>query len=150
MRVSCGHTDRYEDGHCRPCTLARRKRTRKPRAKYAWKKTLRGRVAAMMHGMRKRSKQKGFPAPTVDSVWLYEKLRTGVCELSGLPFATWSKETTAFIPSIDRIDPARGYTPDNCRMVVWALNAAFADWGEETFRLVARAWLARRPGCDLV
>lgn len=104
----------------------------------------------MLHSARKRSKEKGFPAPTLTAAWLYEKLRVGVCEVSGLPFATWSKETTAWIPSIDRVDSSLPYTQENCRVVLWALNAAFAEWGEDEFRLIARAWLNRRPGCDLI
>lgn len=27
-------------------------------------------------------------------------------------------------PSLDRIDPLQGYTPENCRLVVWMYNAA--------------------------
>lgn len=109
-----------------------------------------GRVRVMLHSARKRSKEKGFPTPTLTAAWLRERLERGTCELSGLPFAVWSKTTTAFVPSIDRIDCTKPYTEDNCRVIVWALNAAFAEWGEDEFRLVARAWLARRPGCDLI
>lgn len=104
----------------------------------------------MLHSARKRSRQKGFPAPTITAAWLREKLKGGVCELSGLPFETHASCTTAFIPSIDRIESSKPYTPENCRVVVWALNAAFAEWGEDTFRRIAKAWLAQRPGCDLI
>lgn len=51
---------------------------------------------------------------------------TGFCELTGIAFSM--KEPgkpgpKTFSPSIDRIDPAKGYVPENCRFVLWAVNA---------------------------
>ena len=35
-----------------------------------------------------------------------------------------------FVPSIDRIDSTRGYTPDNCRIVCSITNIAMNAWGD--------------------
>lgn len=75
--------------------------------------------------------------------WIEQRLAAGVCELSGLPF-TSRGEKGPRAPSIDRRDAARGYTQDNCRVIVWALNAAFNDWGQEATEEVWRAYLQRK------
>ncbi|KKM65656.1 hypothetical protein LCGC14_1489090 [marine sediment metagenome] len=38
---------------------------------------------------------------------------------------------------------SKGYTEDNCRVILWALNAAFGSWGEAVFRDISLAWLER-------
>jgi hypothetical protein len=51
------------------------------------------------------------------------------------------------MPSIDRIDSSKGYTPDNCRVVLWIINQAKNDISEDDFqaalRQVAEAMLER-------
>lgn len=70
---------------------------------------------------------------------------TGRCELTGLPFNMTASPLRAWnSPSIDRIDPKLGYTIDNVRFIVWALNSALQDWGEEVLELVTAAWLYQR------
>lgn len=44
-----------------------------------------------------------------------------------------------FRPSIDRIDSTKGYTPENCRIVCFAVNAGLNAWGDEAFLKIARA-----------
>lgn len=68
------------------------------------------------------------------------------CELTGLPFnferrgkgGKWDS------PSIDRIIPEKGYVLSNIRVILYCLNAAFNNWGEDQFEIVARAWLAKK------
>lgn len=46
------------------------------------------------------------------------------CEVTGLVFRqNKSRGPWPFSPSIDRINNRKGYTPDNCRFVIWGVNA---------------------------
>lgn len=82
---------------------------------------------------------------TLTLEWVEQKL-AGVCEVTGLPFV-FDQGRHAFMPSIDRIDSSKGHTPENCRAVLWIINAAKNDLGEDAFqsalRQVAEAMLER-------
>jgi hypothetical protein len=62
------------------------------------------------------------------------------CAVTGVDF---SLERIAgkrpYAPSIDRIDCAKGYTLDNCRMVCVAANIAMNVWGPEILRKLAES-----------
>lgn len=62
--------------------------------------------------------------------WARERWN-GRCELTGIPFRVSKKHRTAFSGSIDRIDSRRGYTPDNCRFILWGLNLIKANGTDE-------------------
>lgn len=66
----------------------------------------------------------------------------GTCQLTGLPFdlespAAWNS------PSLDRIEPDKGYTWGNVRVICHAMNCALGTWGEDVLRRVIGAWLDR-------
>ncbi len=44
-----------------------------------------------------------------------------------------------FSPSIDRIDSSKGYTPDNCQFVLWAINVFKGDGTLEEMYEIATA-----------
>jgi hypothetical protein len=74
---------------------------------------------------------------------LQGRIDAGLCEMSGFPFnldggRTWDS------PSFDRINPTKGYTIDNIRVVCHAVNGAMGDWGEAKMLEIARSILARR------
>ena len=52
-----------------------------------------------------------------------EKTWTGRCAITNIPFVLRSSSITAFSPSIDRKDNAKGYTQGNCRWVLFGVNA---------------------------
>jgi hypothetical protein len=113
------------------------------------------RMLAIIHAARSRARRfkRGNPRGQYDLddhlPDLSKRFATGRCELTGLPFdLTVRKARRWNSPSIDRIDAARGYTHDNVRFVVWALNAALSDWGERVFHLIATAWLYKRAEAD--
>ena len=66
----------------------------------------------------------------------------GRCAVTGIPFTlksngkNWRREP--YRPSLDRIDSARGYEPDNCRIVCVAVNTALNEWGDEVFWTIVR------------
>ena len=78
----------------------------------------------------------------LDTEWLITRLEHGHCEMTGLPFVLDSPTDCAihpFTPSVDKIVPALGYTKENCRVVVFAVNAAKQDWSDDTLLAVADA-----------
>ena len=89
-----------------------------------------------------RAKQKGWDFD-LDKEWVEERLANGLCEVSNIPF-----EVTAhspWRPSIDRKDSSKGYTRDNCRLVVWQFNLAKGDKDDEVVLRLARAITAANP-----
>lgn len=74
------------------------------------------------------------------------------CALTGIEFYskhTSSGKTNPFAPSLDRIDPKKGYTTDNVRIVILAVNLMLLDWGPEIFEQVAnsfRYWKRHKTG----
>ena len=62
--------------------------------------------------------------------WFKERLDSGICELSGMPFDMEGKRSRNS-PSVDRINPMGSYTKDNCRLVLWSVNRALSNYGQE-------------------
>lgn len=77
--------------------------------------------------------------------WLLHKLENGKCEVTGMPFHIQSyKENPGFdkhpyTPSVDKIDPDKGYTTDNCRLVVWVYNRAKGKYSDSIVLEMAKA-----------
>ena len=82
----------------------------------------------------------------LDREWLKPKLDAGVCEVTGLPYqsvAPGKHRTHPYAPSLDRIVAGGPYTKDNVRLVLFAVNRAMSDWGEEVLLTIARALVAK-------
>jgi hypothetical protein len=95
---------------------------------------------------RARAEKKGLSFNLTDD-WIANKIASGVCEITGIAFdyrrptRGWRKNP--FTPSVDRISSDLGYTKDNCRLVLTAVNIALGQWGDEVFAVIARAYVAR-------
>jgi len=74
----------------------------------------------------------------INSEWLEPKLRNGVCEVTGIPFTLDGKHGP-FMPSLDRIDPKKGYTKDNVQVVILMHNSARMYWGDTPLVTYARS-----------
>jgi hypothetical protein len=67
---------------------------------------------------------------------------TGKCALTGIDFICRNGKTNPFSPSIDRIDPAKGYTPENSRFILFRLNALkSSDTDDANALLIAEAFV---------
>lgn len=94
------------------------------------------------------AEQRGFPFElTMDELMQIGERSKWRCALTKLAFSLNKKEGCKFrpfAPSLDRIDSAKGYTLENCRLVCFAVNAAMNEWGESVFKVVAAAYCGRR------
>lgn len=84
----------------------------------------------------------------LDWDWLSEEYAAqgGRCALTGVEFVFDKPQKgyrRPFAPSIDRIDPRKGYVKSNCRIVCAALNIAINDWGEDVFAALAYGYIKR-------
>lgn len=143
-----GHSGiRYRSNHaCVDCSAAFLKTEQSKEYQRKWYRgkanNQNGRARTLLSSAKSRAAKKGY-AMDLTVEWIEERLQRGVCELSGLPFnmeATGS--FTSRSPTIDRRDASQGYTQDNCRLVLWALNTALGNWGEDELRSIVQAWLA--------
>lgn len=81
---------------------------------------------------------------TITREWA-EARWTGHCEFTGIAFVLDIKGH-AFAPSIDRVDSAKGYTPENSRFVVHAFNLWKREFRDDVLLEMAKAIVARfRP-----
>jgi hypothetical protein len=105
---------------------------------------MRFRARELVRAIGKRCRSAGLPFD-LDIDWLTGRLESGRCELTGLEFDTVvsRKRGGPFSPSVDRIVPSAGYTKSNCRVVIFAVNAALSDWGLGVFIPIAEALVAR-------
>ena len=90
------------------------------------------RAQIILAACRGRSKQRGLQCDLTRE-WIQTRIEHGKCELSEVAFVLPLREDgrpDPHAPSIDRIDNKKGYTQDNCRMILWCLNKALGEWGE--------------------
>lgn len=136
-------------GWCKECRKANERDRRADamlverfHVKYETDMRFRARELLRAIGKRARAERVGFD---LDLEWLVPRLERGQCELTGLLFnySVASRRRNAFTPSIDRIQAGGGYTKDNCRVILYALNSALGDWGIEAFLPIAEALVAR-------
>lgn len=102
------------------------------RQAYPWERLLRA--------ASDRARAKGLPF-TLTEEWATTRW-TGRCEISGISFVvknTGEPGPKFFSPSIDQIEAKAGYTPENCRFVLWAVNALKHDGSDEDMILVAKS-----------
>ena len=99
---------------------------------HEYKRTTWGRAITLHGNARKRSKKRGVEV-YITVEWIEEHLKRGTCELTGIPFSFepppegYTRRQDA--PSLDRIDKTKPYTPENTRVILWAVNCALAEYG---------------------
>lgn len=88
--------------------------------------SIKGRITALRADIQRRAKRRELDFD-LDRDWFRERLERGLCEVTAIEFVFHGEEGTSrrtnpCSPSVDRIDPRRGYTKDNCRMTLLAFN----------------------------
>lgn len=78
---------------------------------------------------KRRARVKNLP---FDLDWrdIQTRIERGFCELSGLPFDL-STPKSPHAPSLDQITANQGYTKNNVRVVLYAVNMMMGTWGLE-------------------
>lgn len=98
----------------------------------------------LLYAAEGRAKKRGIPF-TLTPEWA-EANWTGKCETSGLDFfISTGVRRGCFSPSIDQIEPKKGYTPENSRFVLWAINAMKDVGSYEDVILIAKAIALKHP-----
>lgn len=101
------------------------------------------RARVMRQGVKDEAKRKGVEFD-LSLEWFEARLKAGVCELSGLRFDFERGGHKPNAPSVDRVAPGSHYTEANCRMILYSINVALHNWGEDYVLNVFRHVLARR------
>lgn len=79
---------------------------------------------------------------TITYEWLQQQAQNDTCSATGIKFNyDTTKVRNPFGPSIDRINISKGYTPENCRLVIWAFNAGLGHYTEQDLYTVCKAYL---------
>lgn len=104
------------------------------------------RLAYLMHRRAKYRAQARGVAFTLTIVDVEDMLAAtrGRCSVTGIPFdyaSLGDRFKRPWAPSLDRIRPALGYTPLNCRVVCTAANLAMHVWGEDVLRRLAESYV---------
>jgi len=118
----------------------------------AYRNTLVGRANAMFNTTLKGAKQRNLEFDLPLS-WFKENLAIGVCHKTKLPFVLKPNESSfsvvsknqvrnPFAPSVERLDSSKGYTVDNCIMVVCIYNFAKGAFTEEALEIFCKAYLS--------
>ena len=102
-------------------------------------------LAKRVKNARARDKQKNRDGD-ITPEWAVQKMRDQgyTCAVTGISFfqppnARW--RVNPFNPSLDRIDPKKGYTTDNVRVVLFGVNMMILDWGDDVFFRIAEAYV---------
>lgn len=110
-----------------------------------------GRSLAMWYTLKKGAEKRGITFE-ITKDWILEKLNKGKCEVTGIPFVfqpefdsnsvkVKDQYRNPFSPSVDRIESAKGYTEDNCQVVVCIYNFAKGPFQQEALKVFCEAYL---------
>lgn len=97
---------------------------------------------ALVNVAKYRAKVKGIPFD-LDPAHVQARINAGCCELTGIRFDL-STPRAWNAPSLDQIIPSAGYTKDNVRVVLYALNVMANTWGHNRIVEIADAIVAKR------
>ena len=111
-----------------------------------YRSTPKAKIALLLRTAKLRSKKRNWDFDLTKD-WLSQKILDGKCEISNIPFnyiKTHKSYYNPFNPSIDRIDSRKGYTKDNCRIVLACINTGIGEWGLDTYLDVAEKAVANQ------
>jgi hypothetical protein len=137
------------DGYCSQCKKCVSKMSVKVRAKrkqrvLSKEQIIKEKLNRLFFSVRSRAVKRKLLF-TIDFVWLVEQFikQNGCCRLTNikLEFPEIGSPKNPYSPSIDQIIPGKGYSKENSRLVCTAINLGMNEFGTETFKLVAEAFI---------
>jgi hypothetical protein len=94
-------------------------------------------IKTLMNGAHKRARQKGVPC-SLTAAWCERAAKQTHCSVTGIAFEYGERLRGTSVdprtPSLDRIDPKKGYTPDNVRLVCHWVNVARGELTDAQFK----------------
>jgi len=105
--------------------------------------TPRGRANQLIRNMhRRKNGKRATMKKTITVEDILPILEAGRCQLTDLPFDFMPTDKTSknpYAPSLDRIDSQKGYTKENCRIVLSMVNFALGEDDDETALPILKA-----------
>jgi hypothetical protein len=133
--------------YCKQCRREYRQNNKeKIRDKnYKYDSTIKGKIVSLCSSVKKRSKKKNIKC-NIDSSFIKEMWdkQNGKCILTGISFTITNKRNNSHFPfalSIDRIDYKKGYTKNNVRLIIYALNIGLNTFGENLYKYLCKKYL---------
>lgn len=113
-------------------------------------RTTEGQARALVKSARSRAKKFGLEFSLTHPP-IAEIIAKGTCQMTGLPFTTIHASEIKALKhsrkaSIDRIDPFKGYTFDNIKVVICQYNMAKDQWTEAELVEFCENYLEHRKG----
>jgi hypothetical protein len=113
--------------------------------KVLYYRSLKGRLVELLRSAKRRAKKRSLnfnlTLEFLEALWAVQNDRCAVTGLIlNIPQTTNNGKAQPFSPSIDRIDPAKGYTEGNVRIVCYVVNCAL-HFGINVFSVISRAYL---------
>lgn len=92
------------------------------RGQKKFRESLHGTAHYLYHTKRQECRKKAIPFDLTKE-WYRGQLEKG-CAVTDLPFRlTAQGKPNPYSPSVDRIDPSKGYLKNNCRLVLYGVNS---------------------------
>lgn len=107
---------------------------------------------SLLHTAKYRSKKLSIDF-NLDIDWIKDRLN--ICEVTGIPFEIRDVKVISssgsnygdrhpHTPTIDKIDPNKGYTKDNCRVVIWWYNLSKSIWSDDMVLETINSWFTNK------
>lgn len=104
--------------------------------------SLEGRAKTLFNGIKSRQ-----PDATVTYEQILNDMKNGICAVTRIPLdfdmKTYKEKTgrrsNPFSPSVDKINPNKGYTPENTRIVIWQYNMMKSELSDGEMYLICQA-----------
>lgn len=115
-----------------------------------WSMSEYGRLYNIFQAAKERSSRKKIPFDiSFDDVVKMYNDQKGLCSLSGLKLVTnelreSNKHYYPYAPSIDKIDPSKGYVLSNIRIVAVIVNLALNQFGDDVFDIMCKSYIEKK------